>query len=135
MEHATSAQPAGARRRHGHDRRSGPGDVSRTGRIARRMRTAVRVLATFVVVRTLMTRHALPDLVGALGRSARPRGGRHHPAGLGRTVAAVLRIGPLRARCPVTSLVLYRLLRGGGYQPGLGIGVPREAASPMAPPL
>jgi len=106
--------------------------VSRPGRIARRMRTAVRVLATFVVVRTLMTRHALPDLVGALGRSARPRGGRHHPAGLGRTVAAVLRIGPLRARCLVTSLVLYRLLREEGYEPELVIGLPDEASSPMA---
>jgi len=79
-----------------------------------------------------MTRHALPDLVGALGRSARPRGGRHHPAGLGRTVAAVLRIGPLRARCLVTSLVLYRLLREEGYQPELVIGLPDEASSPRA---
>lgn len=106
--------------------------MSRTGRIARRVRTAVRIVAAFVVVRSLMIRRALPDLVGALGRSARPRPrrGRHHPAGLGRTVAAVL--GPLRARCLVTSLVLYRLLREEGYHPELVIGLPDEASSPLA---
>ena len=79
-----------------------------------------------------MARHALPDLVRVLGSSAAPRQGRHQPAGLGRTVAAVLRIGPLRARCLVTSLVLYRLLREEGYQPELVIGLPDEASSPMA---
>jgi transglutaminase superfamily protein len=104
--------------------------VSRTERIARRVRTAVRIVAAFVVVRSLMIRHTLPDLVGTLGRSARSRRGRHHPEGLGRTVAAVL--GPLRARCLVTSLVLYRLLREEGYQPELVIGLPDEASSPLA---
>lgn len=106
--------------------------MSRPGRIARRARIAVRIVATFVVVRSLMAHHALPDLVRALGSSARPRRGQHHPAGLGRTVAAVLRLGPLRARCLVTSLVLYRLLREEGYLPELVIGLPDEARSPVA---
>lgn len=101
-------------------------------RVARRLRIAVRIVATFVVVRTMMTRRELPDLVRQLGTSARLRGGRHHPARLGRAVAAVLRIGPLRVRCLVTSLVLYRLLREEGHEPVLVIGMPEEATSPMA---
>lgn len=106
--------------------------MSNARRLARRLRTAVRIVTTFVVIRSMMRRHELPDLVRALGRSARPRRGRHHPARLGRAVAAVLRIGPLQARCLITSLVLYRLLREEGYEPVLVIGMPDDASSPMA---
>lgn len=106
--------------------------MSTAERLVRRMKTAVRIVITYAVVRSLMTRHALPDVVDQLRRSARPRRGRHHPARLGRAVAAVLRIGPFRARCLVTSLVLYRLLREEGYQPVVVIGLPDETSSPMA---
>lgn len=92
----------------------------------------MRIVTTYAVVRSLMTRHALPDVVDRLRRSARPRRGRHQPARLGRAVAAVLRIGPLRARCLATSLVLYRLLREEGYQPVVVIGLPDQASSPLA---
>jgi hypothetical protein len=79
-----------------------------------------------------MRRHPLPELVRVLAAGVVQRRRSHHPVGLGRAVVAVLRIGPIRARCLVTSLVLYRLLMEEGYQPELVIGILPEAPSPMA---
>lgn len=102
-------------------------------RLGLRAVTAVRILGAFVVVRALLRRRGLPELVRELGQRARRRRRRHqYPARLGRSVAAVLRVGPLRARCLVTSLVLFRLLREEGYEPVLVLGMPDEADSPMA---
>jgi len=48
------------------------------------------------------------------------------PRRLGRIVARVLHVGPWRARCLHTSMVLFRLLREQGDTAELVIGLPRE---------
>ncbi|HEU5208097.1 MAG TPA: lasso peptide biosynthesis B2 protein [Longimicrobiales bacterium] len=101
-------------------------------RLTHRGRTAARILRAFVLVRRMVGRRELPDLVHALADGARPHRAAQHPRTLGRAVAAVLRIGPLQARCLITSLVLYRLLREDGYTPELVIGMPEVPDSPMA---
>ncbi|MGH7444947.1 MAG: lasso peptide biosynthesis B2 protein [Longimicrobiales bacterium] len=101
-------------------------------RLSHRTRTAIRIVTAFVLIRRMMGRSELPDLVHHLASSARPHRAAQHPRTLGRAVAAVLRVGPLRARCLVTSLVLYRLLREDGYAPVLVIGMPEKADTPMA---
>jgi hypothetical protein len=71
-------------------------------------------------------RHPLPRFVEEL-RPAEPRARAPiEPVRLGRIVERVLRVGPWKARCLFTSLVLYRLLLEQGDRPQLVIGLPRE---------
>jgi hypothetical protein len=80
-----------------------------------------------VVVRVRLRRNSLPAIVADLGTVNRAyRSPRRRPARLGRIVSRVLRIGPWRARCLHTSMVLYRLLREQGDDVELVIGLPLE---------
>ena len=49
------------------------------------------------------------------------------PDRLGRIVHRVLRLGPYRPRCLVSSLVVFRLLRREGVDAELVIGLPTQA--------
>ena len=87
---------------------------------------AARTIRWFVAIRLQLRRRTLPEVVGDLGLVGRVRTPRRRPARLGRIVGRVLRIGPWRARCLYTSMVLYRLLREQGDDVQLVIGLPLE---------
>lgn len=87
------------------------------------------VLYDFLVVRLQVSRRPLPDLARRLGRPARIRIPALAPPRLGRIVHRVLRLGPYRPRCMVTSLVFYRLLRRQGTDAEVVIGLPPAAES------
>jgi hypothetical protein len=92
---------------------------SATARIA----IALRALWLFLQVRTRLRSTDLPLVVASLGRVDRLRRPRARPRRLGRIVARTLAIGPFRARCLHTSLVLYRMLREQGDRAELVIGL------------
>ena len=85
---------------------------------------ALRIWATFVVVHIGLRRRPLPDLVHRLGHPRRTRCSRVSPHSLGRIVFRLLRVGPRHARCLVSALVLFRLLRIEGHPAELVIGLP-----------
>lgn len=103
-----------------------------TRRVASRAEIVARILLAFVRVRLSLTRVPLPEIVERLRDAPVRRRARHHPVRIGRLVVALLRVGPYRARCLVTSLVLFRVLREQGYRPEVVIGIPDEADSPLA---
>lgn len=84
---------------------------------------AVRSVWLFVVVRARLRGHDLPRVVSSLSTVERARAPRARPVRVGRIVARTLSVGPWRARCLHTSLVLYRLLREQGERPELVIGL------------
>jgi hypothetical protein len=91
---------------------------------------AARVWVAFVSVQVGVRRYALPELVERLGRrSRRPPAGTLPPARLGLIVARLSRVGGNPARCLLTSLVLYRLLRARGEPAQLVIGLPARPRS------
>ena len=71
-------------------------------------------------------RHSLPEFVRRLGAPAHGKPPALDPVRLGRVVVRVLRLGPYRARCLTTSLVLYRFLREYGRPAELVIGMPES---------
>jgi hypothetical protein len=71
-------------------------------------------------------RRSLPRLIEGLRSAGKASPARIEPRRLGRIVERTLRLGPWRARCLFTSLVLYRLLREQGEHPQFVIGLPRE---------
>ena len=73
-----------------------------------------------------LRREPIPDVVARLRRAGRPAGFVVRPVRLGRIVGRSLGVGPVRARCLFTSMVLYRLLRAQGLEPELVIGLPTE---------
>jgi hypothetical protein len=90
---------------------------------------AVRSLWLLAVVRARLRGRDLPGVVSSLSSVDRPRPARARPVRLGRIVARTLSLGPWRARCLHTSLILFRLLREQGEHPELVIGLketPRE---------
>ena len=91
-----------------------------------------RVWGAFLRIVVETRRRPLPEMVADL--VAHPRSAALHidPKRLGRIVAKVLRVGPWRARCLFTSLVLFRLLREQGDHPVLVIGLPAQAAGTKA---
>ena len=86
----------------------------------------LKVWASFVQVYIGVKRVPLPRLVQELGSSGATSRMRFEPRRLGRIVERTLRVGPWRARCLFTSLVLYRMLLEQGDRPELVIGLPRE---------
>jgi Uncharacterised nucleotidyltransferase/Transglutaminase-like superfamily len=88
-----------------------------------RLAIALRALWLFLQVRARLRSTALPLVVASLGRVDRPRRPRARPRRLGTIVARTLAIGPFRARCLHTSLVLYRMLREQGDRAELVIGL------------
>jgi len=90
------------------------------------------VWGAFLGIAAESRRRSLPEIVRDL--DARPRLAAQHidPKRLGRIVAKVLRVGPWRARCLFTSLVLFRLLREQGDLPVIVIGLPTHATGTKA---
>ncbi len=96
---------------------------------AEKLSIAARSVWLFAVVKARLRRRELPDVVSSLSTVERPRATRARPVRMGRIVARTLAVGPWRARCLHTSLVLYRLLREQGERPEVVIGLkesPRE---------
>ena len=91
-----------------------------------RVRLALRVWATFARVHLGLRRGPLPAFVREFGRAPRS-GDRHSPALLSLAVHRSLHIGPMRPRCLVNALVLYRLLREQGDAAEVVIGLPPDA--------
>jgi hypothetical protein len=87
---------------------------------------AGRAILLFAIVRLRLRSRPLPELIEELGRVDRPTGPRARPVRVGRIVARTLAVGPVRARCLHTSLVLYRLLREQGDAAVLVLGLPQE---------
>jgi hypothetical protein len=89
---------------------------------------ALRIVASFLVVRLQVHRRPLPQLVGTLAETP-ARGGVHlPPRRLGNAVDRTLQVGRRRPTCLVSSLVLFRLLRRQGDAAELVIGLPLNAA-------
>lgn len=99
----------------------------------RKLRLGVEVVRTYVSVRLALARGTpLPELVERLQASPpRPTDDPPlHPRRLGRLVARVLRLGPVRARCLTSSLVLLRLLTRQATAGELVIGLPKAGDDP-----
>jgi Transglutaminase-like superfamily len=90
---------------------------------AAKLALAGRVAYWFVIVEVWLRRLPLAEVVERLGRVKRPRPQRLNSGRLGRGVARLLRIGPIRARCLVMALVHYRLLREQGDPAQLVVGL------------
>ena len=97
-----------------------------------RVRLACRVWVLAVQVAVGLRREPLPELVRGYSRSAARRQQRLPPWMLARAVDRALRVGRLRPRCIVNSLVLYRLLREQGDGAELVIGLPEQARDHLA---
>ena len=90
---------------------------------------ALRVWSRYLVVRALLARRPLPDVVRRAGRPRR-RGRRPlPPARLSCAVHRSLHVGDRRPTCLVASLVLFRLLSEQGMRAEVVIGLPRRATS------
>ena len=87
---------------------------------------ALRIWSLFARVVVGLRRQQLPRFVDGFKPDGSRGRRRIEPVRLGGIVARVLRVGPWRARCLFTSLVLYRLLLEQGDRPELVIGLPRE---------
>jgi hypothetical protein len=95
--------------------------------VAAKVRLASAVLWCYAVVQVGLRRRPLPQLVQRLGEPGKPRQTTLAPRRLGAIVHRVLRVWPLRARCLVAALVLYRLLERRGIEAELVLGLPAEA--------
>jgi len=93
--------------------------------ILRKARLALRIWVVGGRFYLALKRRPLPQVVAAVPRDDVPELG-YPPRDLGRVVWRALSIGPYRARCLYTSMVLYRLLEGQGIDAELVIGLPRE---------
>jgi transglutaminase superfamily protein len=94
-----------------------------------KIRLAVRIWFWHLVIRVGLRRYSLPGLVTRLGRTRKSRSYGLDHRRMGRAVQKALRIGPLEARCLVTALVLYRLVREEEEPAQLVIGLPHEPTS------
>jgi hypothetical protein len=89
-------------------------------------RLAARIGGTFLLVHWRLRRAPLPSVVRSFGATNGEAGPRLEARRLSRIVHGTLRVGPLRPRCLVNALVLFRLLRAQGDPAELVIGLPRE---------
>jgi hypothetical protein len=96
--------------------------LSVPGKISLSLRLWVLLGRVYVGVK----RNSLPKFIEELRETQANAQTKFEPARLGRIVEKVLRVGPWRARCLFTSLVLYRLLLEQGDHPEVVIGLPRE---------
>lgn len=99
-----------------------------TGRLAVLAKVALagRTVWLYALVRARLRRSAIPQVVEGLTRVPQLREQSLRSARLGRMVGRVLAIGPWRARCLHTSLVLYRLMREQGEDAQIVIGLPNS---------
>jgi hypothetical protein len=89
-------------------------------------RLAARIGGTFVLVHWRLRRAPLPLVVRSFGDGNGEGGSKLEARRLSRIVHGTLHLGPLRPRCLVSALVLFRLLRAQGDPAELVIGLPRE---------
>jgi hypothetical protein len=90
---------------------------------------AVRIWRRFIVVRALLRREPLPEVIRRFGQLPRRNRQRLSPRLLSRAVHRSLRLGSRRPTCLVSSLVLFRLLREQGDPAEVVIGLPGVARS------
>lgn len=100
--------------------------------LGQKVSVATRAWFWFVAVSLGLRRQPLPRFVQRLGSVDRPSAGRVAPARLSRGVFRSLRLGPMRPRCLIRALVLYRLLKEQGEDAELVIGLPATAVSEEA---
>jgi hypothetical protein len=95
--------------------------------LATKAQLAARIGGTFLLVHWRLRRDPLPRVVESF--AGRDSGGiaRMEARRLSRIVYGTLHLGPLRPRCLVNALVLFRLLRAQGDQAELVIGLPHDA--------
>jgi hypothetical protein len=106
--------------------------MSRPVRLAlRRVRLAAAVGRDVVAVRRALARHPLPDAI-ALAGSVPSVGATWPVPMLSRAVDRCLIWGPVRTRCLIRAMVLYRLLRRQGAPAQVVIGLQPAAATPDA---
>lgn len=86
----------------------------------------VRIWFLFCVVTIGLRRSPLPEFVQRLSKPGRDAGPAVRPRHLGRIVYRVLGVGPVRPRCLISALVLYRLLRAHGVDATIVIGLPQR---------
>ena len=102
--------------------------MSRAGSLpwAAKARLAARIGGTFLLVHLRLRREPLPGVVESF--AGRDRGGipRLEAKRLSRIVHGTLHLGPVRPRCLVNALVLFRLLRAQGDAAELVIGLPHD---------
>lgn len=94
--------------------------------VAAKARLAARIGETFVLVHWRLRRAPLPDVVRSFGEVNGGAIPKLEARRLSRIVHGTLRVGPLRPRCLVNALVLFRLLRAQGDPAELVIGLPQE---------
>ena len=97
-----------------------------------RARLVATVLADYVAVRRSLATAALPRAIALAGAVPVSRRSHREVGRLSRTVDRCLLLGPVRARCLVRAMVLYRLLRREGHRPQLVIGLPPTPDEPDA---
>jgi Transglutaminase-like superfamily len=90
---------------------------------------AARIWYRYVLVRALLPRRPLPELIHRFGRQPPRDRQRLSPLLLSRAVHRALHLGSRRPTCLVASLVLFRLLREQGDRAELVIGLPSVAKS------
>ena len=100
--------------------------TSRPLSVPRRISLVLRSWYWFAVTWMRLRREPVPAVVARLRRASREPAAGVPPVRLGRIVHRSLGIGPVRARCLFTSMVLFRLLRDQGDEPELVIGLPTE---------
>ncbi len=92
----------------------------------RKLWLVLRSWGLFVSVWVRLRRRPIPVVVRELSPVRRRASTPVRPVRLGRVVGRSLGVGPWRARCLFTSIVLFRLLREQGDEPELVIGLPLE---------
>ncbi len=96
---------------------------------AAKIRLALAIWYSFVVVVIGLRRLPLPELVQRLGRKPPSKAHKPEPAWLGRVVWRVLHVRRWRPRCLYRALVFLRLLRLYGHPAELVIGLPQSPTS------
>jgi hypothetical protein len=94
--------------------------------VPRKISLVLRSWYWFAVTWTRLRREPVPAVVARLRRVSREPAAGVPPVRLGRIVNRSLGVGPFRARCLFTSMVLFRMLRDQGDDAELVIGLPLE---------
>lgn len=100
--------------------RSGPLPLSTKARLT------ARIGGTFLLAHWRLRRTPLPSVVESFAARDRRALQRMEARRLSRIVHGTLHLGPLRPRCLVNALVLFRLLRAQGDRAELVIGLPHH---------
>ena len=94
--------------------------------LATKAQLTARIGATFLLVHWRLRRAPLPRVVKSFADPDRRGLARVEARRLSRIVHGTLHVGPVRPRCLVNALVLFRLLRAQGDPAELVIGLPRD---------